>query len=122
MNHPEKLSSRTLFCFTFLLLFLSFGMCIIFPDGVQPPSLPSSCNDSETKQPLWLSNFIGWLYFFTWSISFYPQLYFIQKNKTAQGLSLDFLCINFFAYSCYSSFNIGFYYIRAVTKECFCII
>ena len=51
------------------------------------------------------SDVIGWLYFFAWSMSFYPQCFINYKNKNVGGFSLEFALLNpsgFFFYSVYS--------------------
>ena len=51
--------------------------------------LPS---DAGLPSPLyrWLSNSIGYTYFVSWSVSFYPQLINNYRRKTTVGLSVDF--------------------------------
>ncbi len=52
-----------------------------------------------------VSDVIGWLYFLSWSASFYPQSYINYKKKNVGGFSLEFALLNpsgFFFYSVYS--------------------
>ena len=51
--------------------------------------LPS---DTGLPSPLyrWISNCIGYTYFASWSVSFYPQLINNYRRKTTVGLSVDF--------------------------------
>ena len=52
-----------------------------------------------------LSTTIGWIYFFAWSASFYPQAWENYKRKSVAGFSLEFALLNpsgFFFYSVYS--------------------
>ena len=51
------------------------------------------------------SSILGWLYFLSWSGSFYPQSIINYKNKNVGGFSLEFALLNpsgFFFYSVYS--------------------
>ena len=52
-----------------------------------------------------LSQVVGWIYFFAWSISFYPQFWVNYKLGNIKGYSLDFGFMNlsgFLAYFLYS--------------------
>ena len=51
------------------------------------------------------SDIIGWMYFFAWSASFYPQSIENYKKKNVGGFSLEFALLNpsgFFFYATYS--------------------
>jgi cystinosin len=53
-----------------------------------------------------LSAACGWVYFVTWSASFYPQLALNQRRRSVRGLSLDFVALNttgFCAYALYTT-------------------
>ncbi|KRT83954.1 hypothetical protein AMK59_294, partial [Oryctes borbonicus] len=64
-----------------------------------------------------LSIIIGWAYFFTWSISFYPQAYENYKRRSVVGLNFDFVVVNITGYVLYSMFNLGLYYIPAIRVQ-----
>ncbi len=51
--------------------------------------------DKGVKAP-WaqVSAIVGWLYFFAWSISFYPQIYLNYVRRSVVGLSLDYVSLN----------------------------
>ncbi|CAF0894339.1 unnamed protein product [Brachionus calyciflorus] len=66
-----------------------------------------------------LIQIIGWVYFLAWSISFYPQVILNYRIKDVSGLSLDYILLNILGHSCYSVFNISFYWISQVQKEYF---
>jgi cystinosin len=51
-----------------------------------------------------LSQVVGWVYFFAWSISFYPQIYLNWKRKCVTGFSIDFAMYNFTGFSAYSAY------------------
>eukprot|EP00300_Choanocystis_sp_HF-7_P008830 c16132_g1_i2.p1 GENE.c16132_g1_i2~~c16132_g1_i2.p1 ORF type:complete len:254 (+),score=46.71 c16132_g1_i2:27-764(+) len=48
-----------------------------------------------------VSNACGWIYFFAWSVSFYPQIVWNYQRKSVVGLSLDFVALNVFGFGCY---------------------
>ncbi|CDW72338.1 pq loop repeat family protein [Stylonychia lemnae] len=59
---------------------------------------------------------IGWIYFFAWSFSFYPQIIINYRRKSVDGFSIEFALLNpqgFFFYSFYSI--AGFIYTSPVT-------
>uniref|UniRef100_V9KDR6 Cystinosin homolog n=1 Tax=Callorhinchus milii TaxID=7868 RepID=V9KDR6_CALMI len=63
-----------------------------------------------------ISYIIGWIYFFSWAISFYPQVYANWKRKSVVGLSFDFLALNLTGHIAYGVFNICLFcvpYIKA---------
>ena len=52
-----------------------------------------------------ISIIVGWIYFFAWSFSFYPQSILNYYKKSVAGFSLEFALLNvsgFFFYSLYS--------------------
>ncbi|GBC00811.1 hypothetical protein RclHR1_03980027 [Rhizophagus clarus] len=64
-----------------------------------------------------LSRTIGWVYFFAWSISFYPQVILNWRRRRVQGLSIDFLWYNVFGFACYTIFNLAFFSSEQIRKE-----
>lgn len=56
----------------------------------------------------------GWVYFFAWSATFYPQMFLILKRRTSSGYSTDFMIINTLGFTCYALFTFASYYISAV--------
>ncbi|RNA17603.1 cystinosin-like isoform X1 [Brachionus plicatilis] len=66
-----------------------------------------------------LIQIVGWVYFVAWSISFYPQVFLNYRLKDVSGLSLDYIALNFLGHSCYSVFNVSFYWISRVQSEYF---
>lgn len=48
-----------------------------------------------------LSDIVGWIYFFAWSISFYPIAITNYKYKNTVGVSIDFTFINVCGYYMY---------------------
>ncbi|XKL68949.1 hypothetical protein PGB90_006718 [Kerria lacca] len=64
-----------------------------------------------------VADFVGWIYFVAWSISFYPQIYENYVRKSVVGLNFDFLALNIVGFVLYSVFNCGLYYIPYLQKE-----
>jgi cystinosin len=60
---------------------------------------------------------VGWIYFFAWSISFYPQIILNFRRQSVVGLNFDFLALNLLGHSCYSIFNICLYTSPEVQQE-----
>ncbi|CAF4160607.1 unnamed protein product [Rotaria sp. Silwood2] len=56
-----------------------------------------------------LIQIVGWIYFFAWSISFYPQIILNFRRQSVVGLNFDFLALNLLGHACYSIFNICLY-------------
>ena len=57
----------------------------------------------------WVSAVIGWMYFFCWSISFYPQAVQNFLRKSTEGLSVDLILMNLLGYLSYSAFNLSLF-------------
>ena len=66
-----------------------------------------------------LSAIIGWAYFASWTVSFYPQ--FVQNflRKSTSGYSIDFILMNILGYSAYSAFNVSLYWSPYIQEEYF---
>ena len=60
---------------------------------------------------------VGWVYFFAWSISFYPQIILNFRRQSVVGLNFDFLTLNLLGHSCYSIFNLYLYTSHEVQQE-----
>ncbi|XP_063729490.1 cystinosin-like [Symsagittifera roscoffensis] len=60
---------------------------------------------------------IGWIYFFAWSISFYPQIFSNVMRRSVVGLNFDFLAYNLLGFSVYSVFNVGLYWVPYIQDE-----
>ncbi|CAI4221295.1 unnamed protein product [Auanema sp. JU1783] len=65
----------------------------------------------------WLVHIVGWLYFFAWSISFYPQIFLNFKRKSVIGLNFDFLFLNLIGFIAYSCYNLLIYFDPVVQSE-----
>lgn len=57
----------------------------------------------------YLSNTLGWIYFFAWSFSFYGQVVENYRRKSVRGLSFDFEVYNLLGFTGYSVYTIWGY-------------
>lgn len=57
-----------------------------------------------------LSSCLGYTYFLSWSVSFYPQILQNFRRKTTVGLSADFCGLNVLGFLCYAAYNMAMYY------------
>ncbi|XP_040279279.1 cystinosin [Bufo bufo] len=64
-----------------------------------------------------IEQIIGWIYFFAWSVSFYPQVFVNWRRKSVVGLSFDFLALNLTGFIAYSVFNVGLFWIPFVREQ-----
>jgi len=64
-----------------------------------------------------LSKIIGWTYFAAWTISFYPQIWTNFRRKSVIGLSFDYVVFNIIGFTCYSAFNLAFYFGKPIQEE-----
>lgn len=56
-----------------------------------------------------LSMVVGWLYFWAWSISFYPQVWMNYKLSNVTGFSFNFGVLNWTGFLTYSLYSIWGY-------------
>ncbi|KAK9698301.1 hypothetical protein RND81_08G094800 [Saponaria officinalis] len=59
----------------------------------------------------------GWIAFFSWSISFYPQVILNFRRKSVVGLNFDFVVLNLTKHSTYLIYNATLYFSSAVQKQ-----
>ncbi|XP_075450261.1 cystinosin isoform X1 [Ascaphus truei] len=64
-----------------------------------------------------LEQIIGWIYFFAWSVSFYPQVFENWRRKSVVGLSFDYLSLNLTGFIAYSVFNVGLFWIPYIKEQ-----
>ncbi|KAI9916745.1 hypothetical protein PsorP6_016770 [Peronosclerospora sorghi] len=64
-----------------------------------------------------VSSILGWIYFFCWSVSFYPQVFLNRQRQSVVGLSLDYTVLNMLGFTCYSIFNVAFYYSDTIQRQ-----
>lgn len=61
----------------------------------------------------------GWIAFFSWSISFYPQVILNHRRKSVVGLNIDFALLNLTKHSSYLIYNASLYFSPAVQQQYF---
>jgi cystinosin len=63
------------------------------------------------------SRVMGWMYFFCWSVSFYPQIVLNWQRKATTGLSLDFQVLNWVGFGCYAVYNTALFASQTIRDE-----
>jgi cystinosin len=66
-----------------------------------------------------LSQIIGWIYFLSWSLSFYQQVVKNWKRKSVVGLDFDFVALNILGFGLYSFFNVALYWVKPIQSTYF---
>ncbi|XP_054646080.1 cystinosin [Dunckerocampus dactyliophorus] len=64
-----------------------------------------------------ISEVIGWIYFLSWSVSFYPQAWVNWRRKSVVGLNFDFLALNMTGFFAYSVFNVCLFWVVPIKEE-----
>ena len=64
-----------------------------------------------------LYNTLGWIAFFSWSISFYPQVILNFRRKSVVGLNFDFVVLNLTKHSSYLIYNASMFFSSAVQMQ-----
>ncbi|XP_021890404.1 cystinosin homolog [Carica papaya] len=62
---------------------------------------------------------LGWLAFFSWSFSFYPQVVLNFRRKCVVGLNFDFVLLNLTKHSSYMIYNVCLYFSPTIQKQYF---
>ncbi|KAK8923840.1 hypothetical protein KSP39_PZI019287 [Platanthera zijinensis] len=60
---------------------------------------------------------LGWIAFFSWSFSFYPQVILNFKRKSVVGLNFDFLVLNFTKHSSYLIYNAALFFSSEIQRQ-----
>ncbi|KAK6793181.1 hypothetical protein RDI58_006634 [Solanum bulbocastanum] len=60
---------------------------------------------------------LGWIAFFSWSISFYPQVILNFRRKSVVGLNFDFVVLNLTKHSSYLIYNASMFFSSVVQKQ-----
>jgi len=92
----------------FLLVLMGIILGIILPGDADLPSKHGY---------RFLSNAIGYTYFMSWSVSFYPQVISNFRRKSTLGLSPDFCGLNVIGFTCYTIYNLGLFFVPAIQAE-----
>jgi cystinosin len=64
-----------------------------------------------------ISKVLGWLYFISWSLSFYPQPFINWKRKSTQGLTIDFPTLNLLGFTAYGIVTAAFLWSPVVREQ-----
>jgi cystinosin len=64
-----------------------------------------------------ISASFGWIYFFCWSLSFYPQPILNFRRSSTTGTTIDFPAINVLGFVAYFVYNTTFLYSSQIRKE-----
>ncbi|CAK9162414.1 unnamed protein product [Ilex paraguariensis] len=64
-----------------------------------------------------LYNVLGWVAFFSWSISFYPQVILNFRRKSVVGLNFDFVVLNLTKHSSYLIYNASLFFSSDVQRQ-----
>lgn len=59
----------------------------------------------------------GWIAFFSWSFSFYPQVILNYKRKSVVGLNFDFLVLNMTKHTSYLIYNASLFFSPVIQKQ-----
>jgi len=71
----------------------------------------------KSEQVKIISDAFGWIYFFSWVVIFYPQIYGNWKAKSVVGVNFDFLAIVLVDLSLYTIYMIGLFFSSEVQRE-----
>eukprot|EP01080_Neovahlkampfia_damariscottae_P008789 gene8789-737_t len=64
-----------------------------------------------------LSDLSGWIYFISWTLMYYPQIYLNHTKKSASGLSYDFVAYTTMGTTAYFLFNMILFFSDSASKE-----
>ena len=99
--------------FSWLALALALGLLF----GLSLPPQPGTGGAKDPAPWARVSALLGWVYFFCWSVSFWPQIFMNWRKKSTVGLSLDFQILNFVGFLCYASYNVSLYFSEEIQRE-----
>lgn len=98
-------------------LTLTKGLSIPFSIGIflgliipKNPNLPSPFYQ-------YISSILGYTYFVSWSVSFYPQIITNYKRKKIDGLSVDASILAVLNYICYTIYTSFFFWDGTIRQE-----
>lgn len=66
-----------------------------------------------------ISQISGWIYFITWALSYYPQIYINFRRKSVIGFSFDYLALNMVGYVSFGIFIQSLFFAPAMQEEYF---
>jgi len=92
------------------------GLSIMFAIGAIT-GLVMPKNPSLTPTYRTISSIIGYIYFVSWSVSYYPQLITNYQKKSIDGLSTDASILAVLNYTCYALYNGFFFWDETIRQE-----
>lgn len=93
------------------------GLSIVFVFGSLLGIVMPNNNDLPNAWYQTFSSIIGYIYFVSWSVSFYPQIITNYQRKHITGLSTDSSILAVLNYTCYAIYNVFFYFDETIRKE-----
>ena len=122
-SHNIEVSEELVTNFTVSFRFKSPGQCKIIPVGepniIEVSGATFDIKIIRSKNLEIINSVIGWIYFFLWSLSFYPQILMNFKRNSVVGLNTDFVILNLIGFTLYSSYNLGMFYDKEISEEYF---
>ena len=96
---------------------VSKGISVILAIGVLVGAIVPKDPDLPTPWYRFVSSSIGYIYFFSWSVSFYPQIITNYQKKVTDGVSTDAYILAALNYTCYTLYNVVFYFDEGIRRE-----
>eukprot|EP00970_Alexandrium_tamarense_P009674 scaffold1942_cov197-Alexandrium_tamarense.AAC.6 len=94
---------------------------VLFPSNDATMTAPADLSPSTDDVDRWntTSNILGYTYFLSWTLSFYPQIItnYLHPHKARHGVSLDFVVWNIVGFACYAVYVTCFRYSDVVREE-----
>jgi hypothetical protein len=90
------------------------GLCTLFVVGA---TIGLALPKNDALPSPWyrsVSAAIGYVYFLSWSVSFYPQVVSNYKRCSTVGLSPDFCVLNVLGFACYAAYNTSFFWSKTI--------
>ena len=105
--------------FTGIILLGSF-LAFLFPSSSSSEEEEED-QQSSSSSSYWdsISNILGYTYFLSWTLSFYPQIItnYHHPEKAMKGLSLDFIVWNIIGFALYAVYTTSLRYSDVVRQE-----
>jgi hypothetical protein len=96
---------------------VSKGISVILAIGAFVGAVLPKNPDLPTPWYRTLSSSIGYIYFLSWSVSFYPQLITNYQKKSTEGVSTDAYILAALNYICYTIYNAFFFFDEGIRQE-----
>jgi cystinosin len=100
-------SCQSLIKGTSIVALIGIILGLIMPKNQQLPSPTYKC----------VSSIIGYMYFVSWSVSFYPQIITNYQNKSIDGFSTDTAILAVLNYVCYALYTTFFFWDETIRAE-----